>query len=160
MIDPYTKQEIVDPNGRPVREPDELESDAEFVRVRLAPMPVQGQIKTPDDIIEDLEMAKHLAARSAVIIRDADKTRRAVKRIHSIAHGKALKGSTAKSAELREADAYAATDELQAIVDDSEIAYNFARDVARSVEGSTSAIQTQASMVKVTFGLAGTGREQ
>lgn len=159
MIDPYTEQDIVDPKGRLVRDTDAIEQDAEWVRARLAPTPVEGQIKTPDAIIDDLEWAKHLAARSAVIIRDADKTRRATKRLLSIAHGKALKGSSAKSAELREADAFAATVQLVELVDDSEIAYNFARDVARSVEGSTSAVQTQASMVKVTFGLAGTGRE-
>jgi hypothetical protein len=160
VINPETNQAILDPDGREVREPAELEADAEYVRARLAPMPVQGQIKTPDDIIEDLEVAKHLAARCAVIIRDADKTRRALRRLHAISHGTALRGSTAKSAELREADAAAATVGLQELLDDAEIAYQFARDVARSVEGSTSAIQTQASMVKVTYGLAGTGREQ
>lgn len=151
---------VTDPEGKPVRDPAELEAEAEFVRSRLAPMPVVGQIKTPDDVIDDLEWAKHLAARSAVIIRDADKTKRAVARLFSIAHGKALKASTAKSAELREADAVAATVGLRAQLDAAEIAYTFARDVARSVEGSTSAVQTQASMVKVTYGLAGTGREQ
>lgn len=151
--------EVTDPDGKPVRDPAELEAEAEYVRARLAPKPVVGQIKTPDDIIEDLEWAKHLAARSSVIIRDADKAKRALSRIHSIAHGKALKASTAKSAELREADAFAATEESRAALDAAEIAYQFARDVARSVEASTSAVQTQASMVKVTYGLAGSGRE-
>lgn len=156
---PGTDEAVVDPNGRPVRDPDDIEKDAEFIRSRLAPQPVLGQIKTPDEVIDDLEWAKHLAARAAVVIRDADKTRRAVKRLHAIAHGKALRASAAKSAELREAEAFEATVQLAELVDDAEIAYNFARDVARSVEGSTSAVQTQASMVKVTFGLAGSGRD-
>lgn len=159
MIVPGTEQVITDPNGQPVRDPADIEADAEFARARLAPMPVPGQIKTPDAVIEDLDVAKHMAARCAVIIRDADKTKRAVARLYAIAHGKALKASTAKSAELREADAYAATEELKVMLDAAEIAYTFARDVARSVEGSTSAVQTQASMVRVTYGLAGTGRE-
>lgn len=152
-------KQVTDREGTPVRDPSEIEADAEWVRIRLAPRPVEGQIKTPDDIISDLETAKYMAARSAVIIRDADKTKRAVARLHSLAHGKALKLSTAKSAELREADAAAATEELRMALDAAEVAYTFARDVARSVESSTSAVQTQAAMVKVTFGLAGSGRE-
>jgi len=158
VINPETGQTITDPEGRPVRDPKDIEQDAEWARARLAPMPQKGQIKTPDDIIEDLEVAKNLAARSAVVIKEADRTKRAVRREHSIAHGKALKASTAKSAELREADAYAATVDLQQMVDETEIVYTFARDVARSVEQSTSALQTQAKMVGLTFSLAGTGR--
>ncbi|GAB3605331.1 hypothetical protein GCM10027413_07400 [Conyzicola nivalis] len=33
----------------------------------------RGQIKTPDDVIEDLEVARYFAAKSALIIKDADK---------------------------------------------------------------------------------------
>lgn len=159
MIDPYTEEEIVDPKGRPVRDPDSIEEEAEFIRARSAPAPVQGQIKAPDDIVDDLEWSKHLAARSALVIRDADKTRRAVTRATIIAHGKALKGSSAKSAELREADAYAATEQLHALQDAAEIAFDFAKGVARSVESSTSAVQTQSKMIAITYGLAGSGRE-
>ncbi|MEX1078913.1 MAG: hypothetical protein WED09_07380 [Homoserinimonas sp.] len=160
MIDPGTGEVITDPKGRPVVDPEEIEAQAEWARARLAAAPVSGQIKTPDAVIEDLEWAKHLSAKSAVIIRDADKSKRAIARVHSLAHGKALKSSTAKSAELREADAAATTEETRVLLDAAEVAYQFARDVARSVESSTSAIQTQASMVKVTYGLAGSGREQ
>jgi len=159
MIDPGTGNPIVDPEGKPVREPSALEADAEWARTRLAPMPVPGQIKTPDDVIEDLEVAKHLAAKSALIIRDADKTKRAVARLHAIAHGKALRASTAKSAELREADAAENTLELKTLLDAAEVAYDFAKNVARSVESSTSALQTQSKMVAITYGLAGSGRE-
>lgn len=159
MIDPYTQAEVVDQKGRPVRDPDDIEKAAEWIRARLAPAPEPGQIKTPDDVIGDLEFAKHAAAQGAVIIRDADKTKRAVARLYAMAHGKALKGSTGKSAEQREADAFEATVDLKVLVDAAEVAYTFARDVAKSIEGSTSAVQTQASMVKVTYGLAGTGRE-
>ena len=157
---PGTEHLVVDPRGRPVRDPDDIEKDVEWVRSRISPAPVQGQIKSPDEIIDDLEFAKHAAALSAVIIRDADKTRRAVLRLHSIAWGIALKASKSRSKELREADAYAETVQLQELVDDSEIAYEFARNVARHVEGSTSAVQTQSKMVAITYGLAGSGREQ
>lgn len=160
MIDPSTEKPFTDPDGRPVRDPAEIELDAEWIRSRMAPLPVPGQIKTPDDIIADLEFAKHAAGKAALIIRDADKTRRAVRRRHAIEHGKALRASAGKSAEIREADAAAATEELLQLVDVSEIAYTFARDVARTVEGSVSAVQTQSKMIAITFQLAGTGREQ
>jgi hypothetical protein len=156
---PGTDEELVDQAGRPVRDPSEIEADAEWVRARLAPAPQSGQVKTPDEVIADLDWAKHFAARSAQIIRDADKTRRAATRVHSIAHGKALRLSSAKSAELREAEAFEASLLTKELLDAAEVAYQFARDVARSVEGSTSAVQTQAAMVKVTYGLAGSGRE-
>lgn len=159
MIDPGTGEVITDPQGRPVRDPADIEADAEWARVRLAPQPVPGQIKTPDDVINDLEWAKHLSARSAVIIRDADRAKRAIARVHAIAHGTALKASPAKSAELREADAFAATEGTRVLLDAAEVAYDFARAVARSVESSTSAVQTQAAMVRVMYGLAGSGRE-
>jgi hypothetical protein len=159
MLNPETQKPILDTEGREVRSPSEIEADAEFARARLAPMPTPNQIKTPDDIIEDLEVAKNLAARSAVIIRDADKTKRALARVHAIAHGKALRTSTAKSAELREADAYEASIELRGMLDAAEVAFDFARSVARSVESSTSALQTQSKMVAITYGLAGTGRD-
>jgi hypothetical protein len=155
---PGTDTLLTDSEGRPVRAPEEIEADAEWARVRLAPLPVQGQIKTPDDVIEDLEVAKHMAAKSALIIRDADKTKRVLARLHAIAHGKALRSSTAKSAELREADAFEVSLDLRTALDAAEVAYDFARAVAKSVEQSTSALQTQAGMVKVTYGLAGTGR--
>lgn len=157
---PGTNEPVVDDQGRPVRDPDDIEADAEYIRARLAPQPVPGQIKTPDAVIDDLEWAKHLAARGAVVIRDADKTRKAVRRLHSIAHGKALRASEGKSSELREADAYEATVEFTEQLDNAEIAYNFARDVAKAVEGSASAIQTQAGLIKTMYGLAGSGREQ
>lgn len=156
---PGTDDDFVDTKGRPVRDPDDIEADAEFIRSRLAPQPVQGQIKSPDDVIDDLEWAKHLAARSAVIIRDADKTRRAVAREHAKQHGIALRSSTAKSAELREADAYEATVDLRLALDAAEVAFDFAKAVARSVESSTSAVQTQSKMIAITYGLAGTGRD-
>jgi hypothetical protein len=156
---PGVEHDVVDSEGRAVRDPKEIEADAEYARIRLAPMPTPGQIKTPDDVIEDLEVAKHLAAKSALIIKEADKTKRAVARLHAIAHGKALRTSTAKSAELREADAFQAALDLRTALDAAEVAYDFARAVAKSVEQSTSALQTQAGMVKVTYGLAGSGRE-
>lgn len=159
MIVPGTEQVITDPNGQPVRDPADLEAEAEWARVRLAPMPVLGQIKTPDDVIEDLEVAKHLAAKCALTIKDADKTKRAVTRVTMIAHGKALRASDGKSAELREADAFDATEALHELQDNAEIVYDFARNVAKSVEQSTSALQTQAKMVAITYGLAGSGRQ-
>lgn len=151
--------EVLDREGRPVRDPSELEAEAEYIRARLAPKPVVGQIKTPDAIIEDLEWAKHLGARGAVIIRDADRTLRALQRTYAARFVVAAKSSEAKSSDERKAEADTALAELVAAVDEAEVVFEFAKRVAKSVESSTSAIQTQAQMVRTTYGLAGTGRE-
>lgn len=153
-------KEVTDREGNPVRDPSELETDAEWVRIRLAGKPVEGQIKTPDDIISDLEWAKYLAARSAVIIRDADRTLRALQRLYIAAELAVMKKSSAKSIEERKAEAQIELPELFAAVEEGEIVFEFAKRVAKSVESSTSAIQTQSKQVEITYHLAGSGRGQ
>lgn len=101
---------------------------------------------------------KHLRSKSGVVICDADKSERAVARLNAIAHRKARRASTAKSAEFREADAAEVTLELKMLLDAAEMAYDFAKNIARSVESSTSALQAQSKMVAITYGLAATGR--
>lgn len=151
--------EVMDREGRPVRDPAELEGEAEYVRARLAPKPIVGQIKTPDDIITDLEWAKHLAAKSAVIIRDADRTLRALQVLYIKAELGVTRKSDAKSVEERKAEAQIALPELFAALSEAEVVFEFAKRVAKSVEGSTSAIQTQAKQVEITYHLAGSGRQ-
>ena len=137
----------------------DLEADAEYVRSRLSPQPVAGMLKTPDEMIEDLEWSKYGTGRIALVIKEADKERRRTKRIHDLAVAAAKKASQAKSSDLREADAELACTGEREAAEDAEIVYDFARNVARSVESSASQTQTQASLVKAQMSLAGTGRE-
>lgn len=132
---------------------------AEYVRSRLSPMPTEGLRKTPDEMIDDLEWAKYGTGRIALVLRDADTARRRARRAFEGAHAIALLASGGRSSAQREAEALALCLEEQEALDQAEIAYEFARSVARSVEGSASMTQTQASLVKAQMSLAGTGRE-
>lgn len=136
-----------------------IEADAEYVRSRLSPQPVEGMLKTPDEMIDDLEWSKYGTGRIALVIKDADKARRKAKRAHDGARAAALKASTAKSADLREADAELACAVEREAAEEAEIVYDFAKNVARSVESSASQTQTQARLVQAQLGLAGTGRQ-
>jgi hypothetical protein len=57
--EPFEFHALRDQRGRGLRTPAEMELEADDVRTHLAPRPQQGQVKTPDEIIEDLEWAKH-----------------------------------------------------------------------------------------------------
>ena len=137
----------------------DLEADAEYVRSRLSPQPVAGMLKTPDEMIEDLEWSKYGTGRIALVIKEADRARRAARRTYDLARAAALLASTGKSAELREADAEIACAVEREVWEVAEVTYDFAKGVARSVESSASQTQTPASLVRAQMSLAGTGRE-
>lgn len=150
--------EVLDREGRPVRDPGEIESEAEFVRARLAPKPpAQQQIKTPDDIIDELDWAKHFASKMALLVKDADRSLRALQRLYAL-KAAGVK-SSAKSIDERTREVELALPDLVAAIDEAEVVLEFTKRVGKSVEASTSALQTQAGLVKVTYALAGTGRE-
>lgn len=140
-------------------EVERITADAEYVRSRLAPQPTDGILKSPDEMIDDLEWAKYGTGRIAFVLKEADTARRRARRAFDLAHGVALLGSDGKSSEQREAEANALCQEEREALDEAEIAFEFARSVGRSVEGSASMTQTQASLVKAQMSLAGTGRE-
>ena len=135
-----------------------VEADAEYVRSRLSPQPVEGMLKTPDEMIDDPEWSKYGTGRIALVIKEADKERRRTKGEFDLAHAAAVKASTAKSSDMREADATLACAVEREAAENAEIAYDFAKKVARSVESSASQTQTQASLVKAQLSLAETGR--
>ncbi len=150
--------EVLDERGRTVPDTSATEQEADQVRTHLAPRPVAGQIKTPDDIIVDLEWAKHLASKSAAIIRDADRTLRALLREYNRRLVVEMKKSERKSADERLMEADTVLAEWKAAVDEAEVVLAYAKRVANSVESSTSAIQTQAKQIQITYELAGSGR--
>lgn len=151
--------EVRDERGRPVRMPAEIELEADDARTHLAPRPQKGQIKTPDELVDDLEWAKHYAAKSAVIIRDAERTLKALRRLYDRRFSVVVKRSRAKSSDERRQDTDLILGGLVAAMDDAEVVFEYSKRVAKSVETTTSAIQTQARMVDTTYRLAGTGRE-
>lgn len=152
------EREVVDERGRPVRDTDQVEAEVEELRGRLAPRPVAGQIKTPDEIVNDLEWAKYLSSRTPVVIRDADRTLRALQRRYAREFSVLVRDSSAKSSDERKQETDAQLAGLVEAIDQAEVVLEYAKRVAKSVEASTSAIQTQAAQVRITFELAGSGR--
>lgn len=157
--EPFELHTLHDQRGRSVRTPAEMELEADEIRARMAPRPVSGQIKGPDDVIEDLQWAMHMSAKSAVIIRDADRTLRALQRLYSQRFSIVVKRSKAKAVDERRMETDLILADLVAAMDDAEVVFEYAKRVAKSVEAATSAVQSQGALVKVTYSLAGTGRE-
>ncbi len=131
----------------------------ERVRLRLAPMPEQGLHKTPEQMVDDLEWAKHAAGLVALSLKESSELVRDARRRWARAHALALRASTGKSSEQREADALLATEDEQLALDIAEVALEYAKGLARAVEQTGTMTQTQASMVREQMRLAGTGRE-
>lgn len=150
---------VTDVADRPVNDPHVMEDRADAIRARLAPRPQPGQIKTPDQVIDDLEWAKHGVAEGARLIREAERTWKALKHEHERRRAMARQQSLGKSADQRDADVYLRTETTARAVDDAETVLNYVRAVSRASETTTSAAQTQARMVEATYRLAGSGRE-
>lgn len=157
---------VVDPEtGREVATPENIELATEQIRARLVTNPErlaerrrQGQVKTPDQVIEDLEWSRWGAAQMVRVLRDADATRRALRLQLERARAKARMGSEAKSTDKRDAEVIEATADEQAAYDAAEIAYEYAKGTARMAEGNQSAVQTIAKQVEIVYRLAGAGR--
>lgn len=161
VVDPITGEEVADPEtGRPLSTPGNLEAAADAIRARLAVKPRRGgQVKTPDQVVEDLEYAKWAAGQVPWIIREADRTVRVLQRRYAAAFVQRVRESVAKAADERRLEAEVALEALLVQLDAAEVALDYAKRIGKSVESATSAVQTQAAMVRVTYGLAGTGRE-
>ncbi len=138
---------------------EKIERAVEALRARLAPAPTEGLMKSPDEMIDDLEWAKHGAGQLALQLKSASLLVRDARRSWARAHALALKASDGKSAEMREADADLVCEPEQIALDAAEVAQEYAKGVARAIEQTGSMTQTQAGLVKAQMALAGTGRE-
>ena len=74
--------------------------EADHLRTQLGLLPQEGQIKTPDEIVLELDWAKFAAAKSAAIIRDAERTAKALRRRYDARFSIVVKRSTAKASEM------------------------------------------------------------
>ncbi|MEF2979059.1 hypothetical protein [Subtercola sp. YIM 133946] len=162
MINPATQEQVLDPETHtPVRDPAQIETAASVVRAQVRGLghTEQGrQIKTPDSIIQDLEVIKAVAADNVEILREADRTRRAARRMHSRARLVAMKRSELKSADERKAEAEEACMAEWELADSAEVAYEYAKSVAGLVDLAKSATQTQSKQVEIMYQLAGRGQ--
>lgn len=148
-----------DEDGAEVHAPAEIEEWAENLRKRIAkPLPQRGVIKTPDSIIEDLEVVQYVAGQNVAVLREADRTRRAARRALAKAVAKAHKSATGKTVDDKKAEVEIATEAEADAVENAEIAYTYAKSIAELTETTKSAVQTQSKQVELTYSLAGSGR--
>ena len=85
MRDPFTGEDVLDQEtGKPVEDPSVIEQWSEKLRASVGeltrPMPA-GTVKSPDDIVRDLDELDRIASQVVAVTREADKTRRAAKRM-------------------------------------------------------------------------------
>ncbi|PRI11911.1 hypothetical protein [Leucobacter massiliensis] len=120
--------------------------------------PAPGGVRTPDQILHELERVDGVAAQAIRVVKEADKVRAATSEALVLARAKTtgrVQGATAAEraaaldleiAEERVANAAA------------QIAYRYAKDLADLVDSRKSSLQTQAKLVLATYQLAGLPR--
>lgn len=120
--------------------------------------PSPGEIRTPDQIMGQLELVDSVAGKALWTVKEADKVRAdaaetllaARARAQGSAEGKTVADRTA-AVELETADER--TEEAAA-----QIAYRYAKGLADLVDSRKSSLQTQAKLVLATMQLAGNQR--
>lgn len=150
--------DLVDEEGT-VSTPAQIENWSEKLRRRIAkPLPTQGRVKTPDSIIEDLEMVLYVAGQNVAVLHEADRTRRAARRALAKAVASATKAAAGKTVDARKAEVELATETEADAAENAEIAYTYAKSIAELTETTKSAVQTQARQVEITYSLASSRR--
>lgn len=151
--------ELVDEEGRVVQSAEQIEEWSENLRLRIRrELPQQGTIKTPDSIIQDLDMVLHVAGQNVALVKEAERTNKAAKRALARATATARQKATGKSSDDRSAEVVLETETEQETADNAEIAFNYAKSVAALTETTKSAVQTQARQVEIMYSLAGSRR--
>lgn len=131
----------------------------ERVRSRLAPAPTEGMLKTPDEMIDDLEWAKYGTGQIALALKQAGEQVRDARKSYREARASVIDSSDARSADKREAEVDLRCASERDLLDLAEVVQDFAKNVARSIEQTGSMTQTQANLLRSQLALAGSGRE-
>lgn len=141
-----------------VKSVEDLEANVEFIRRRASARPVEGQIKTPDDIVRELEQLKYLAGLNTLVLREAAKTRKEYRKLAIRARALAVRRATGRDAKTRELQIEVIAGAQIDAAEDAEIAYDYAKSVAQLVYENKSSVQTQAKQVELSYQLSGSGR--
>lgn len=115
------------------------------------------EIKTPDQIIRDLEQVRTHAARSAVELEKAERAYLHAKREYEREYALAFKRSSG-SVEERKQQATIDADTFAHAMDDGQIVLNYVKAQSRSLDSQQSNLQTQSKLVEITYRLAGVGQ--
>jgi ABC-type nitrate/sulfonate/bicarbonate transport system substrate-binding protein len=122
--------------------------------IAIAP-PAPGDIRTPDQIIFQLERVDSVANHALWIVTQADKVREAAAEALLRAKAKAQQTVDGKNAEARAAAVNLATEHERAEEAAAQIAYRYAKGLADLVDSRKSSLQTQSKLVLGTMQMAG-----
>lgn len=120
--------------------------------------PAPGGVRTPDQVIHDLEQVDAVAAQALRVVKEADKVRadaaekllRARLRAEQLAEGRTVAD--------RKAHVDAAVAEERAELELARIAYRYAQGLADLLDSRRSSLQTQSKLVLATMQMAGIPR--
>lgn len=125
--------------------------------IRIAP-PAPGEIRTPDEIVFQLERVDAVASDALWTVTAADKVRAAAAEALLKARARALGSAVGKNAEARAAEVDLATEAERNAEAAAQIAYRYAKGLADLVDSRKSSLQTQSKLVLATYQLASNPR--
>lgn len=117
--------------------------------------PTSSTIRTPDQIMTQLELADSVANKALWIVNKADKVRASAKKELLEAKARAKVTAEGKTQADRDAAVNAATSEEAAELENAQIAYRYAQGLADLVDNRKSSLQTQAKLVLTTYQISG-----
>ena len=117
--------------------------------------PAPGDIRTPDQIIFQLERVDSVANDALWVVTQADKVREAAAEALLKAKARAQQTVDGKNAEARAAAVNLATEQERAEEAAAQIAYRYAKGLADLVDSRKSSLQTQSKLVLGTMQMAG-----
>lgn len=120
--------------------------------------PAPGEVRTPDQIIHQLELVDSVANKSLWIVKEADKVRGDAAEVLLRARAKAQGQAEGKTAADRNAAVDLATEDERAAEAAAQIAYRYAKGLADLVDSRKSSLQTQSKLVLATYQMAGIPR--
>ncbi|MFD4957115.1 hypothetical protein [Microbacterium sp. NPDC058389] len=131
----------------------DVDAWADYVRERVTPVLDGGFVRDPDWVIYELEKVSGAAAVMVVVVRDADKVRRATAR--TLAKAKAREATRLADARVpqveRSARVIAATEDEADADAIARASYDYAKAVAGLVDDRMSAVQTIGKQVLATY---------
>ncbi|PRI10946.1 hypothetical protein [Leucobacter massiliensis] len=120
--------------------------------------PAPGEVRTPDEIANQLELVESVANKALWIVKEADKVRADAAEVLLRARSKAQVAAEGKNAAERAAAVDLATEQERAEEAAAQIAYRYAKGLADLVDSRKSSLQTQSKLVLATYQLASNPR--
>lgn len=120
--------------------------------------PVPGDIRTPDDIVFQLELVDSIASNAVWIVKEADRVRGDAAEMLLRAKANAQGKAEGKTAADRTAAVDLATEQERAEESAAQIAYRYAKGLADLVDSRKSSLQTQAKLVLATYQMSNNPR--